>query len=96
MQKNNDENIKNTQIVKLLGNLLKIVKSIFNKDYYKKEFKKAFVSVARSFLYNYSDEKIYQICKNNSYKETEIFKSIKESFDSTIPSRSIYALLPNG
>ena len=92
----NDENIKNTQIVKLLGNLLKIVKSIFNKDYYKKEFKKAFVSVARSFLYNYSDEKIYQICKNNSYKETEIFKSIKESLynNSSLPlSSKIEALI---
>ena len=92
----NDENIKNTQIVKLLGNLLKIVKSIFNKEYYKKEFKKAFVGVARSFLYNYSDDEIYQICKNNIYKETEIFKSIKESLynNSLLPlSAKIEALI---
>lgn len=83
----NDENIKNTQIVKLLANILKIVKGIFNHEYYQKEFKKAFVSVARSFLYNYTDEEIYQIVKNNTYKETELFKSIKESLynNSSLP-----------
>lgn len=83
----NDENIKNTQIVKLLANILKIVKAIFNHEYYQKEFKKAFVSVARSFLYNYTDEEIYQIVKNNTYQETAIFKMIKESLynNSSLP-----------
>lgn len=83
----NDENIKNTQIVKLLANILKIVKAIFNHEYYQKEFKKAFVSVARSFLYNYTDEEIYKIVTNNTYKETKLFKTIKESLynNSSLP-----------
>ena len=68
----NDENIKDAPIVKLLTNILKIVKAIFNKNYYEKEFKKAFVSVARSFLYNYSDEQIYKI-------ENIIFSRLKEA-----------------
>ena len=38
----NDENIKNTQIVKLLANILKIVKAIFNHEYYQKERSKVF------------------------------------------------------
>ena len=59
-----NEYIKDVQIVKLLRNILILVKSILNKDYYSKQFKKAFVTTARSFLYNYDDDTIYNICTN--------------------------------
>lgn len=75
----NDENIKDTQLVKVLTNILKVVKALKNKEYYTKEFKKAFISVVRSFMYNYSDELIYQICKNNTYNDTEFIKEVKQS-----------------
>lgn len=79
----NDENIKDVQIVKLLRNILILVKSILNKDYYSKQFKKAFVTTARSFLYNYDDDTIYNICTNNKYYDSVIIKEIKTSLYNT-------------
>ncbi len=72
-----DENIASTDLVLVLINLLKIINAIKNNEKIN-EYKQAFISLARSFLYNYSDEEIYKIVKNNNYKETEIIKSIKE------------------
>ena len=66
----NDENIKDTPLVKVLTNILKVVKALKNKEYYTKEFKKAFISVVRSFMYNLTDDEIYNICKEKSYNET--------------------------
>lgn len=79
----NDENIKDVQIVKLLRNILILVKSILNKDYHSKQFKKAFVTTARSFLYNYDDDTIYNICTNNKYYDSVIIKEIKTSLYNT-------------
>ena len=75
----NDENIKDTPLVKVLTNILKVVKALKNKEYYTKEFKKAFISVVRSFMYNLSDDEIYNICKDKSYNETSFIKEVKES-----------------
>lgn len=75
----NDENIKDTPLVKVLTNILKVVKALKNKEYYTKEFKKAFISVVRSFMYNLTDDEIYNICKEKSYNETSFIKEVKES-----------------
>ncbi len=53
----------------LLGFLLKVSKEM--KDI---EFKYYFMSIARSYLFNYDDDKIFEIIKNDKYEEDEIYK----------------------
>ncbi len=73
----NDENIAKNDILFILANLLRIIKAIFNFDFNNDEFKKAFVSLARSFIFNYSDEKIYQICHNDLFLEDKIMLDLQ-------------------
>lgn len=79
----NDENIKESDIVLILSNILKLMKYIKNHDYVSQEFIKSFISISRSFIYNYSDEQIYQICNNKSFKEDLIIKQIQEELYKT-------------
>ena len=52
-------NIVSNDLVAILFSLLKIVKNIKSNTCDSLEFKHAFISLARSFVYQYSDEKIY-------------------------------------
>jgi ATP-dependent helicase/nuclease subunit A len=79
----NDENIRDSAIVKVLTNILKLIKHIKNKDYHSKEFIRAFISVARSFLYNYKDNDIYIITKNKDFYNTPFITDIKNSLYQT-------------
>lgn len=73
----NDENIASTQIVLVLINLLKVIKGIITKANFS-TYKVAYISIARSFLYNKTDEEIYNIISNKTYYETDIFKEINQ------------------
>lgn len=53
----------------ILGFILKIREN--NKD---KEFKYYFMSIARSYLFEYADDTIFEIIKNNTYEDTDIYK----------------------
>ncbi len=77
-----DENIASTDLVLVLINLLKLVRALKEQDNLS-NYKKEFVSVARSFLYNYSDEEIYHIVMNNKYSDTEIIKVLREALYET-------------
>lgn len=74
----NDEDISSNDIVLILTNILKLLRSVLNNDYDGKEFLQAFCSVARSFAFSYSDEKIFDILKNKTFYVDEITTSIKE------------------
>jgi len=71
----------------ILGFILKIKDNI--KDV---EFKYYFMSIARSHLFEYSDDKIFEIIKNNSYFDTEIYKISKE-ISENIDALGSYELL---
>lgn len=67
-----------------------VLKSIFNLIYYIDKnnienidniIKLNFISIARSFLYSYSDEQIYNFIIKEDYKNTEIYKNIKDLRD---------------
>lgn len=75
----NDENISTSNIVLVLSNLLKLVKCIKNNDFHSKEFIRSFIGVARSNLFSYSDNQIYNISKTNSYYQDKIITLIKET-----------------
>ncbi len=72
-----DENIASTQIVLILINLLKVVKGILYHESFN-NYKQAYVSLARSFLYNKTDEEIYHIIKDKTYYQSDIITQIKE------------------
>lgn len=57
----------------LLGLILKIKDNSFDTD-----FKYYFVSVARSYLFEYDDNEIFNIIKNKTHKETDIYNKCKE------------------
>ena len=70
-----DEELNSNQDIMLLKNLIDFVIRINNEDY-NVEFKYDFISIARSFLYEYSDEEIFNCFKNNSFRETSIYKDL--------------------
>lgn len=74
----NDENIRENDIVCILTNVLRLIKAIQAKDYQSTNFKKAFLSVARSFLYTYSDASLYEISIKNDYVHVPFFIKLKE------------------
>ncbi len=54
-------------------NLMNLIVKINLKEF-DSDFKYYYISVSRSYLYRLDDEEIFDIVKNNSYFETELFK----------------------
>ncbi len=76
-----NENIKDNIIVSLLRSLLIIINAIMTDAYDNDDFKVAFISLARSFLYEYNDEQIYEITSKDLYKKDNIITSLKKIID---------------
>ena len=71
-----DENIMDQNEVYLIRNILKLIECLENKDY-DNIFKYSFISIARSYLFNYSDEDIFHTMTNNLYFDSEIIIKAK-------------------
>lgn len=71
-----DENIMDQNEVYLIRNILKLIECLENKDY-GNTFKYSFISIARSYLFNYSDEDIFHTMTNNLYFDSEIIVKVK-------------------
>ena len=69
----------NTDIL-LIKNLVDFIIKI-KEDVYDIDFKYDFISIARSFLYEYSDEYIFDIVTNNKIKETTIYNDLSTLSD---------------
>lgn len=67
-----DEALRKDQDILVLKNLLKLLICIKNKKF-DQEFKYSFMSVSRSFLYQISDEQIFEYLTKNTYKESDLF-----------------------
>jgi len=61
----------------IINNILGLILKV-NDNSFDTEFKYCFMSVARSYLFQYSDSKIFEIIKNKTYKDTEIYSICKE------------------
>ncbi len=70
-----DEEINQSNDIYLIKNLLILVTHLKEKNL-NNEFSYAFTSVARSFLYEYSDEELLKIIKNKKECQTPIIKSL--------------------
>ena len=64
----------------LIKNLVDFIIKI-KEDVYDIDFKYDFISIARSFLYEYSDEYIFDIVTNNKIKETTIYNDLSTLSD---------------
>ena len=72
-----DEELTNNTIILVIKNLINLV-AIVNNNEYNDKIKYLYTSVARSFIFNYSDEKIYQTLKENKIYSDNIIKLCKE------------------
>ncbi len=72
-----DESIKSREDILIIKNLYILASRVYNKTY-DVDFKHAFVSVLRSYLFSCSDQEIFDIVTNNSYYDTDLFRMIKE------------------
>lgn len=70
-----DLSIKKDDEVFILKNLITCLIHIVNKNYDEK-FKHSFVSIARSYICNISDNDIYDYIKNNKYKDILVFNKL--------------------
>ncbi len=60
----------------ILGFILKVPTSKFDQ-----EFKYYFLSIGRSFLFNYSDNDLFKVIKEESYQETIIYKKALDIYE---------------
>ncbi|MBR5370409.1 MAG: UvrD-helicase domain-containing protein [Bacilli bacterium] len=80
-----EEELTNDDDISIIRNLLRLLICI-KEDRLDLEFIYTYISICRSYLYKISDEEIYEIYVNNSYKETSLYKKCLEltlSMDTT-------------
>jgi ATP-dependent helicase/nuclease subunit A len=74
----NDDNIRENDVVKVCTSLLVMLKAIQNKDFESPDFIHAFLSLGRSFLYGYSDEKLLSISKAKAYHSDPLVTQLED------------------
>ncbi len=86
-----DRTLTNEKDILVLANLISLILKIKEKKY-DEEFKYYFVSIARSFLFNYDDNTIFNIIKDNTYYTTNIY-TICSDIIKEIPNLDVYETL---
>lgn len=71
-----DTSITEENDIYLLSNLLKLIYLTYKKEF-NEDFRYTYMSVARSYLTDDDDKKIFSTIKNNSFFESYIFEKIK-------------------
>ena len=75
-----NENIINQDDIYCFNSILKAINGYYN-NIYDNEFKHAFYSLAKSYLFSYSDNQILQCIVTNDYKNNTIYNSLKSIVD---------------
>lgn len=68
-----DDKLNISTDIQIIKNLFDLIIRINNNDF-GKEFKYDFLSIGRSFLYELDDQYLFDVFKNNTFKETQIYK----------------------
>ncbi|MBR3117491.1 MAG: UvrD-helicase domain-containing protein [Bacilli bacterium] len=71
-----DEKLNDEVILLLIKNFFITISKI-NKNEIDNDFKHAFVSILRSFIFEYTDQEIFDLFLNNSFRQNDIFKKLK-------------------
>ena len=77
LTKYTDTSITNESDTAIIKNIISLLINTYQNNY-STEFKYSFTSIARSFLFNYSDQEIFDYLNNNNYKDSSIMKIIME------------------
>jgi ATP-dependent helicase/nuclease subunit A len=86
-----EESISKSVDVALIKHLFRLLLKINNQEFDEK-FKYSFISIARSFLFRYSDDEIFTIVTKETYQETEIYK-LANSLVDKVNTESINVIL---
>lgn len=74
-----DEEIKSDSDILIIRNILRIEKAI-DREEFKEEFKYAFLSLGRSFLFDIEDSELLHIFHTNGFKQSIIYKKCEELY----------------
>lgn len=82
-----DGSLNASDDIYIIKNIIDIIIRIHNFDF-GKEFKYDFLSIGRSFLYEYSDDYLLDVIMNNKYRETNLYNDFSniDDFNSITPS----------
>lgn len=72
-----DETIKTSYDVHIIKNIFILLSKMYHHEI-DNTFKRAYMSVGRSFLMEIPDSELYDVIKNNRYKETELYQKCLE------------------
>ena len=86
-----DEYLTNSSLLSCIKSVYKLI-NLLKTNGRKEEIEYAFLSIGRSFLFNYDDEEIFNVIKNNKYEETDMFKHIRKILEN-IDDKSISQIL---
>ena len=75
-----DVELKNGDDILVIRNLLKLIKYM-DLENYNKEFKYAFLSIGRSFLFRLSDDELFNYITKDTFKESIIYKKLEEAYN---------------
>ena len=68
-----DEELTASYDILIIKNIIRFIIKIKNKEY-DREFRYLYTSLARSYLFEYTDEYIFDTFKNNKFYDTDIYK----------------------
>lgn len=74
-----DEELKGDYDILVIRNLLKLIRCMDHEEYHE-EFKYAFLSVGRSFLFKIEDDQLFEYLTKNTYQESVIYKKLEEAY----------------
>ena len=83
--------MSDTDDIYIIKNIIDLIVNINTEDY-GTNFKYDFTSLARSYLYNYTDDEIFKYFLNDNFKESSIYNDFKE-IANDISSLSVTELL---
>ena len=86
-----DEKLSNSELFSCIKSIFKLINLVYDKKF-DKEMEYAYLSVGRSFLFNFTDQELFDVITNNNYQETIILKKINNIINN-IDSKSISMIL---
>lgn len=86
-----DEKMNEDDDILVLSNLVRFILKV-SENKFDKEFQYLFISILRSFLYNYDDDRIFSYFVDKNYQDCELYKKSKD-ISLKLPKMSSYDLI---
>ena len=86
-----DEKLTDSELFMVIRNIFKYINFVYENNH-DKEMEYSFLSIGRSFLFDYTDEELFDIVTNNDYEKTVIYEKTNKILDN-IYSKTISMIL---